>query len=149
VHSKWFKGKEYGWLTSHDLICSHYDTSGRVRKGPAPYNLEVPSEYFHCTGDRLISVSALHSGHVSLLTHTTPHTLTSALCFMQHTSSWTTTHCKLAKGCKASSAWSRAMCSFYRLLGGKPQIGGRRHSWQKVVSVKWRLSRRQDFMVPS
>ena len=25
---------------------SHYDTSGRIRKGPAPYNLEVPSYSF-------------------------------------------------------------------------------------------------------
>ena len=25
---------------------THYDTSGRVRKGPAPYNLEVPEYTF-------------------------------------------------------------------------------------------------------
>ena len=25
---------------------SHYDTSGRIRKGPAPYNLEVPEYSF-------------------------------------------------------------------------------------------------------
>jgi Rieske Fe-S protein len=25
---------------------SHYDTSGRIRKGPAPYNLEVPNYSF-------------------------------------------------------------------------------------------------------
>ena len=25
---------------------SHYDTSGRARKGPAPYNLEVPTYKF-------------------------------------------------------------------------------------------------------
>ncbi|GAB4815037.1 hypothetical protein N2152v2_002083 [Parachlorella kessleri] len=32
---------------------SHYDTSGRIRKGPAPYNLEVPAYQFmsdtHCS----------------------------------------------------------------------------------------------------
>lgn len=26
---------------------SHYDISGRIRKGPAPLNLEVPSYNFH------------------------------------------------------------------------------------------------------
>lgn len=32
---------------------SHYDASGRVRKGPAPENLEVP-EYFFDEGDTLV-----------------------------------------------------------------------------------------------
>ena len=31
---------------------SHYDTSGRIRKGPAPLNLEVP-EYTFLTDDRI------------------------------------------------------------------------------------------------
>lgn len=28
------------------MVCSHYDISGRIRKGPAPYNLEVPQYKF-------------------------------------------------------------------------------------------------------
>ena len=32
---------------------SHYDTSGRIRKGPAPYNLEVP-EYKFMEGDKMV-----------------------------------------------------------------------------------------------
>ncbi|KAF5443640.1 hypothetical protein F2P56_036178 [Juglans regia] len=32
---------------------SHYDTSGRIRKGPAPYNLEVPS-YTFLSDDKLL-----------------------------------------------------------------------------------------------
>ena len=34
----------------HGLFCpchgSHYDGSGRIRRGPAPYNLEVPEYKF-------------------------------------------------------------------------------------------------------
>ena len=33
-------GDYHGWFCP--CHGSHYDTSGRVRKGPAPYNLEVP-----------------------------------------------------------------------------------------------------------
>merc|ERR1712086_858680 len=32
---------------------SHYDISGRIRKGPAPYNLEVP-EYKFMDGDKMV-----------------------------------------------------------------------------------------------
>ncbi|XP_041016267.1 cytochrome b-c1 complex subunit Rieske-4, mitochondrial-like [Juglans microcarpa x Juglans regia] len=32
---------------------SHYDTSGRIRKGPAPYNLDVPS-YTFLSDDKLL-----------------------------------------------------------------------------------------------
>jgi ubiquinol-cytochrome c reductase iron-sulfur subunit len=32
---------------------SHYDASGRIRKGPAPYNLEVP-EYKFLDGDKML-----------------------------------------------------------------------------------------------
>ena len=32
---------------------THYDTSGRVRRGPAPYNLEVPS-YTFLEGDKVL-----------------------------------------------------------------------------------------------
>tara|TARA_B110000003_G_scaffold24596_1_gene23506 strand:+ start:150 stop:671 length:522 start_codon:yes stop_codon:yes gene_type:complete len=32
---------------------SHYDASGRIRKGPAPYNLEVP-EYKFMDGDKMV-----------------------------------------------------------------------------------------------
>ncbi len=31
---------------------SHYDASGRIRKGPAPLNLEVPA--YELTGDTLV-----------------------------------------------------------------------------------------------
>jgi ubiquinol-cytochrome c reductase iron-sulfur subunit len=33
---------------------SHYDSSGRIRKGPAPYNLEVPDYVFLEDGKVLI-----------------------------------------------------------------------------------------------
>ncbi len=36
-------GDWHGWFCP--CHGSHYDTSGRVRKGPAPYNLEVPGEH--------------------------------------------------------------------------------------------------------
>jgi ubiquinol-cytochrome c reductase iron-sulfur subunit len=37
-------GEWHGWFCP--CHGSHYDTSGRVRKGPAPYNLEVPTYKF-------------------------------------------------------------------------------------------------------
>ena len=38
------KGEYGGWFcTCHG---SHYDTSGRIRKGPAPWNMEVPKYEF-------------------------------------------------------------------------------------------------------
>jgi ubiquinol-cytochrome c reductase iron-sulfur subunit len=37
-------GDYHGWFCP--CHGSHYDTSGRIRKGPAPYNLEVPSYSF-------------------------------------------------------------------------------------------------------
>ena len=37
-------GDYHGWFCP--CHGSHYDTSGRVRKGPAPYNLEVPEYKF-------------------------------------------------------------------------------------------------------
>ena len=33
---------------------SHYDTSGRIRKGPAPYNLEIPEYKFIDDGTLMI-----------------------------------------------------------------------------------------------
>ena len=33
---------------------SHYDTSGRIRKGPAPLNLEVPSYELDADGGKLV-----------------------------------------------------------------------------------------------
>ena len=33
---------------------SHYDTSGRIRKGPAPYNLEVPEYTFLEDGAKVV-----------------------------------------------------------------------------------------------
>lgn len=33
---------------------SHYDTSGRIRKGPAPTNLEIPPYSFTEEGDKII-----------------------------------------------------------------------------------------------
>ncbi len=33
---------------------SHYDTSGRARKGPAPYNLEVPTYKFMDEGHLVV-----------------------------------------------------------------------------------------------
>lgn len=37
---------------------SHYDTSGRIRKGPAPYNLEVPAYQFMSDTHVLVGASA-------------------------------------------------------------------------------------------
>ncbi len=44
VPSKDMKGEFGGWLCP--CHGSHYDTSGRIRKGPAPKNLEVPPYQF-------------------------------------------------------------------------------------------------------
>jgi ubiquinol-cytochrome c reductase iron-sulfur subunit len=38
------KPKKKGWFCP--CHGSHYDTSGRIRKGPAPLNLEVPPYFF-------------------------------------------------------------------------------------------------------
>ena len=38
------KGEYKGWFCP--CHGSHYDTSGRIRKGPAPTNLEVPKYEF-------------------------------------------------------------------------------------------------------
>ena len=38
------KGEYNGWFCP--CHGSHYDTSGRIRKGPAPKNLEVPAYAF-------------------------------------------------------------------------------------------------------
>ena len=38
------QGDYHGWF--YPCHGSHYDTSGRIRKGPAPKNLEVPSYSF-------------------------------------------------------------------------------------------------------
>jgi ubiquinol-cytochrome c reductase iron-sulfur subunit len=46
------KGDYGGWFCP--CHGSHYDTSGRVRRGPAPRNLEVPEYAF--TGDQLIQI---------------------------------------------------------------------------------------------
>lgn len=45
-------GDYHGWFCP--CHGSHYDTSGRIRKGPAPYNLEVPSYSFLEDGKVLI-----------------------------------------------------------------------------------------------
>ena len=44
IPSNLFKGEYGGWLCP--CHGSHYDTSGRIRKGPAPRNLEVPPYQF-------------------------------------------------------------------------------------------------------
>jgi ubiquinol-cytochrome c reductase iron-sulfur subunit len=44
VPDKTNKGEFGGWLCP--CHGSHYDTSGRIRKGPAPYNLAVPEYRF-------------------------------------------------------------------------------------------------------
>lgn len=46
------RGEFGGWFCP--CHGSHYDTSGRIRKGPAPRNLEVPPYEF--TGDTLIVI---------------------------------------------------------------------------------------------
>jgi ubiquinol-cytochrome c reductase iron-sulfur subunit len=47
------RGGEYrGWFCP--CHGSHYDTSGRIRKGPAPKNLEIPPYYY--VTDTLISI---------------------------------------------------------------------------------------------
>jgi ubiquinol-cytochrome c reductase iron-sulfur subunit len=46
------KGDYGGWFCP--CHGSHYDTSGRVRRGPAPRNLEVPEYAF--TGEQLIRI---------------------------------------------------------------------------------------------
>jgi ubiquinol-cytochrome c reductase iron-sulfur subunit len=46
------KGDYGGWFCP--CHGSHYDTSGRVRRGPAPRNLEVPEYAF--TGDQMIEI---------------------------------------------------------------------------------------------
>ena len=38
------KGEYNGWFCP--CHGSHYDTSGRIRKGPAPTNLEIPKYEF-------------------------------------------------------------------------------------------------------
>lgn len=44
IPSNLFKGEYGGWLCP--CHGSHYDTSGRIRKGPAPRNLDVPPYQF-------------------------------------------------------------------------------------------------------
>ena len=49
VYSPWMcalndKGDYDGWFCP--CHGSHYDTSGRIRKGPAPWNMEVPKYEF-------------------------------------------------------------------------------------------------------
>jgi ubiquinol-cytochrome c reductase iron-sulfur subunit len=44
IPSNLFKGDFGGWLCP--CHGSHYDTSGRIRKGPAPHNLAVPPYQF-------------------------------------------------------------------------------------------------------
>ena len=46
------KGDYDGWFCP--CHGSHYDTSGRIRKGPAPRNLEVPAYEF--VGDTKIKI---------------------------------------------------------------------------------------------
>ena len=38
------KGEYDGWFCP--CYGSHYDTSGRIRKGPAPVNMEIPEYVF-------------------------------------------------------------------------------------------------------
>ena len=49
MHSSWLcsvrsKGDYNGWFCP--CHGSHYDTSGRIRKGPAPTNMEIPKYEF-------------------------------------------------------------------------------------------------------
>jgi ubiquinol-cytochrome c reductase iron-sulfur subunit len=46
------KGEYGGWFCP--CHGSQYDTSGRIRKGPAPYNLAVPEFLF--TTDTLVKI---------------------------------------------------------------------------------------------
>lgn len=46
------KGDYNGWYCP--CHGSHYDTSGRIRKGPAPYNLDIP--FYEFTSDTTIKV---------------------------------------------------------------------------------------------
>ncbi|MEM9289381.1 MAG: ubiquinol-cytochrome c reductase iron-sulfur subunit [Pseudomonadota bacterium] len=46
------RGDYNGWFCP--CHGSHYDTSGRIRKGPAPYNLEIP--FYEYTSDTTIKV---------------------------------------------------------------------------------------------
>jgi ubiquinol-cytochrome c reductase iron-sulfur subunit len=46
------KGEFGGWFCP--CHGSHYDTSGRIRKGPAPQNLEVPEHIF--LGDNIVRI---------------------------------------------------------------------------------------------
>ena len=46
------KGEYGGWFSP--CHGSHYDTSGRIRKGPAPTNLGVPPYEF--LGDKVIKI---------------------------------------------------------------------------------------------
>ena len=45
-------GDYHGWFCP--CHGSHYDGSGRIRRGPAPYNLEVPEYKFIEDGAKLI-----------------------------------------------------------------------------------------------
>ena len=49
IHIPVMKGEYDGWYCP--CHGSHYDTSGRIRKGPAPKNLDVPPSvsYTHLT----------------------------------------------------------------------------------------------------
>jgi ubiquinol-cytochrome c reductase iron-sulfur subunit len=52
IPSNLYKGEYGGWLCP--CHGSHYDTAGRIRKGPAPRNLEIP--VFQFTSDTNIKI---------------------------------------------------------------------------------------------
>ncbi len=51
------KGEYNGWFCP--CHGSHYDTSGRIRKGPAPLNLAVPPYMFLSDDQLLVGVTEL------------------------------------------------------------------------------------------
>ena len=59
------KGEYNGWFCP--CHGSHYDTSGRIRKGPAPRNLEVPKYSFLSDTKVKIGQFAAHKGAVELI----------------------------------------------------------------------------------
>ncbi|MEL0114504.1 MAG: ubiquinol-cytochrome c reductase iron-sulfur subunit, partial [Rickettsiales bacterium] len=48
------KGEYNGWFCP--CHGSHYDTSGRIRKGPAPRNLEVPEYTFDANNPNIVKI---------------------------------------------------------------------------------------------
>jgi len=67
VPSKEIKGEYGGWLCP--CHGSHYDTSGRIRKGPAPKNLAVPPYQFLSDTKVLIGAEPKPAAHGAAAEH--------------------------------------------------------------------------------